>query len=515
MISRKTLRIAGAAILGTLMGTGPAHAIVELPAGETDGDLAGVPSFANETLVSKVGTTEYDSITGFSNNLALESDLGLRINLTSGTIVRVSYGFGEAYRVNADLTDTSLVLITTADSDVTPGAATVSISRITGGTAGDAEVTYSISGGTTGVDCTAAGTLSATGCRVRLLLPSIGLNSDGDGASGTITMMASVVIGGETFRSTRTFTDPIKTVVALSESVTPSTTPPRATVDTGFEMFDGGNVGVQTVALGTIQLGVKNGADGDTVVSTNQISAAPDSFNPVRLLTTNGAIATSGTISFAGDLSFVTDVFRTTDSTCPASGLGTGGESLVEGTDTKTWKTAISVADFESEHTICLRTDGMTVIPASTYMVTTNYVGLSNAAYPPVGDTHTLGRITRDGTNVHIPYLSTFGPYNHRIVMRNRGSRDARYMITFDGEADVTPTSRDGATGTVPAGGVVVVRARDAVEISGGSRVAASVNIEGAPTVIDVATVQTNTTNGSTDTVRYSATQSVVGASTH
>lgn len=94
MISRKTLRIAGAAILGTLMGTGPAHAIVELPPGETDGDLTGVADFANETLVSKVGTTDYDSITAFSGNLSLESDLGLRINITSGTIARVAYNFG-------------------------------------------------------------------------------------------------------------------------------------------------------------------------------------------------------------------------------------------------------------------------------------------------------------------------------------------------------------------------------------------------------------------------------------
>ena len=502
MISRKTLRIAGAAILGTLVGTGPAYAQVVLPVGETEGDLTDQVYFANETLVSKVGDSEFDALAGFSGNLDLVSDLGLRVNITSGTIVRVKYDF-TGYAINTALTDTSLVLIDTGGSDVTPGAATVAITRIAEGTAKDTEVTFSLSGGTTGTNCAA----TEAGCRVRLALADIGIMSDGDGAGGSVAMTASVVIGGETFRSSATFTNPFNTVVALREDVSPSTTTPIADVDSGFERLVGGDDGVQTAPIGTIQLGLRDGPTGDIIASTNNLLTAA-SASPVAL-TTGNAIAASGTVTFAGDLSFVTDVFRSTDA-CVNSAA-----SLVDGTDEKTWKTDISVADFTAAQTICVRTDGKTAIPESTYTVTTAYVGITNAAYPPMGGTHTLGRIARDGTNVHIPYLTTFGSYNQRIVMRNRGTRAAGYTMSFVAEDGTTYVAGSGASGTLAPNSLVVVKARDAVTISGGSRVAASINIESSPGTVDVATVQVNTSTGSTDTVRYSATQSVTGAPTH
>ena len=502
MISRKTLRIAGAAILGTLVGTGPAYAVVSLPAGETMGDLTGQVYFANETLVSKVGTTEYDAISGFGGNLHLEHDLGLRVNITSGTIVRVSYEFTN-YAVNTALADAALVLIDTGGSEVTVGAGTVAITRIMGGTSGASEVTFSVSGGTTGTNCAA----TANGCRLRLELADVGIMSDGDGAGGSVAMTASVVIGGETFRSSVTMTNPINTVVALREEVSPSTSTPTADVDEGFNTFVGGSEGIQTAAIGTIQLGVRDGPTGAIIASTNNLATAT-SATPVSLRGTN-PIAMSGTITFTGDISFVTDVFRSTDN------CATSEASLVDGTDEKTWKTSIAVDDFTAAQTICVRTDGETAIPESTYRVATSYVGGTNATYSPMGGTHTLGRIARDGTNVHIPYLTTFGSYNQRIVMRNRGTRAAGYTMSFVAEDGTTYVAGSGATGMLPAGSLTVVRARDAVTISGGSRVAASINIESSPGTVDVATVQVNTSTGSTDTVRYSATQSVTGAPTH
>ena len=39
------------------------------------------------------------------------------------------------------------------------------------------------------------------------------------------------------------------------------------------------------------------------------------------------------------------------------------------------------------------------------------------AAFLPIDGEHALGEITRDGTTVHIPFLTTWADYNQRIVV--------------------------------------------------------------------------------------------------
>ena len=70
------------------------------------------------------------------------------------------------------------------------------------------------------------------------------------------------------------------------------------------------------------------------------------------------------------------------------------------------------------------------------------------AGWPPNAGEHALGSITRDGTTVHIPYLTTFADYNQRIVVSNRGANEADYWITFRPEDGVmaTPGSSSCAT---------------------------------------------------------------------
>ena len=506
MISRKTLRIAGAAILGTLVGTGPAYATIEMPAGETDADdITGKVVIANETLVARVGDTDFGQIVGAvaggnidtatSGSLFVENDLGLRVNITSGTLARVTYNLTNLVFDNV-VADAHLVLEDTTGTVVPNTLAGVRVTKLSGGTQGSDTVTFSLSGGTDGVDCG----LSDSGCRVYLKLANIGIMADADGASGSIAMESAVTIGGQVFNARVSLPDVITTVNALSESVSPADENPQADVASGFQRFVGGSAGTQTASIGTVHLGVKSTpTGGTTVASTNTIVSSQFGGNPVPLLGATNNIAASGTVTFAGDLTFVTDVFRSTDSCATSAG------SLVTGTDEKTWATEISVGDFSASHDICIRTDGETAMPAtSAYTVTTSYVGITSALFPPSGSTSPLGRISRNGTKVHIPYLTTFGSYNQRIVMRNRGTSAAAYTMTFAAEDGTTYVAGDGARGTLAADSVTVVRARDAVTISGGTRVAATIDIESTPQVVDVATVQVNTSTGSTDTVRYS-----------
>ena len=66
------------------------------------------------------------------------------------------------------------------------------------------------------------------------------------------------------------------------------------------------------------------------------------------------------------------------------------------------------------------------------------------AARPNHANLHSLGSITRDGTTVHIPFLTTWADYNQRIVVSNRGANPADYWITFRPEEGVTATANEG-----------------------------------------------------------------------
>ena len=111
--------------------------------------------------------------------------------------------------------------------------------------------------------------------------------------------------------------------------------------------------------------------------------------------------------------------------------------------------------------------------------------------------------ITRDGTTVHIPFLTTWADYNQRIVISNRGANEAPYWITFRPEAGVMATPGMYATGMLDANSTKVLRAMDVVTLEGRTRTAATFVAEAQRSQIDVATVIVNMMTGSTDTVNY------------
>ena len=126
-----------------------------------------------------------------------------------------------------------------------------------------------------------------------------------------------------------------------------------------------------------------------------------------------------------------------------------------------------------------------------------------DAGWPPNDGEHSLGSITRDGTTVHIPYLTTWADYNQRIVVSNRSANEASYWITFRPEDGVMATPGMYAMGTLAAKSTIVLRAMDVVTLEGRTRTAATFVAEAKSTQIDVATVIVNMMTGSTDTVNY------------
>ena len=139
------------------------------------------------------------------------------------------------------------------------------------------------------------------------------------------------------------------------------------------------------------------------------------------------------------------------------------------------------------------------------YMVMVSYAGSrTDAKYPPPDGSYSLGRITRDGTTVRIPYLTQFANYNQRIVITNRGV-EAAYAFAFNTEDGVTATPGAMATGMLPANSVTYLSLRnhDLVTIEGPSnRAVATLTVVSEPRNIDVIVSQTNN-NGGTDTIEY------------
>jgi len=115
--------------------------------------------------------------------------------------------------------------------------------------------------------------------------------------------------------------------------------------------------------------------------------------------------------------------------------------------------------------------------------------------------TNTIGSVVYDTTTVDIPYVTTYTGYNQRFFINNTGTTNAYYTTTFDTEAGVTATAGTAATGTAVAGEITTIRANDMVTFTGGSRGAATIEIEAQTADIDLTTQIIDLDMGTTDTL--------------
>ncbi len=157
-------------------------------------------------------------------------------------------------------------------------------------------------------------------------------------------------------------------------------------------------------------------------------------------------------------------------------------------------------APAEQTYTLRLTAGGESAIQPSTYDYTFKFVA-AGPAVKPEDKSGVFAEIVRDGLSVDIPYISTYSGYNHRLVLTNKGSRNADYQVEFRTEDGVTATAGTYARGTVPAREVMVIPMSKLVTLEGGTRAAGVITFEVPSTTITVATTQVTLADGSTDTV--------------
>ena len=123
-----------------------------------------------------------------------------------------------------------------------------------------------------------------------------------------------------------------------------------------------------------------------------------------------------------------------------------------------------------------------------------------------------VGKIVRNGTSVHLPYLTVSKLYNQRLVIVNRGSKPAVYGLgsiqteagtTADLSAAAKAAQEDGLN-VVPPGERLVLRVSELLAVEGDrSRASATLHVNAEPSVIQVATTLINLFDRSTDTIVY------------
>lgn len=257
---------------------------------------------------------------------------------------------------------------------------------------------------------------------------------------------------------------------------------PVADVDAGFTDFLNDKA---TASLGSFKLSIATAlnADGGAIARADVIGDATSTFvvsgDFTNALTTGkGAVNLNTQADCAG-----ADTAMTVDAT--------GATATLTGT------AAITTA---TEFWACLTADPATTIAATdAYSATLTAAAGTDATL--AAQTGSLGKITRNGTTLEFPYITTFSDYNQRILMTNNSATDTTYSCTFTPEDGVVATAGTAASGTVPGNTTVSFKATDMVTLTGKTRTAARCVLLSQSTNIDAATTIVNLSDKSTDTI--------------
>ena len=463
MFGKKVFAAMLATVLGaSLFGANAAKAVIDL-----DADVKpAVVTYATETLA--VAVEDYDDY--YVVDTSSDPDLNLNV------MGKVGLGGPPDSFVTVRFDLTGMVFNATPSLDIVGHAGTPSLRD--GGDPGEDFVSFISSRGSESRDGSEFATLTVASLGVK---PSVG-------GSVTMTVTDSLGDGAE---HTESYTNAVRTDRALQEIAMPLNL--QATVEQRFKSFgpiEGtmGTMGTLGSFIVETDITLLNAAGGEAVAVANIYDDAESS------------------VTISGDFSFAETAWLAGMVDCPE---GTG--DLLQREDEMVMDELMEQLPsvFATAQFLCISVhtgDNAVAIPTTDpYMVTTAYDGGTPMAGWPANDgEYALGRITHDGTTVHIPYLTTWENYNQRIVVSNRGTNPADYEIMFRPEEGVTATPNDMyAMGTLDGGSTIVLRARDVVTLEGGSRTAATFVAEAQSTQIDVATIMVNLMNGSTDTVNY------------
>ena len=463
MFGKKVFAAMLATVLGaSLFGANAAKAVINL-----DSDEGGV-TYATETLAAPVmDHADYSVVNGSGTDLNVTAAIGL--GGPNGTFVTVQFTL-DGMVFSEAVMGTNVAISLTGHGDA---------SLRSGGKVGDALVSFIVS--------RTANTSAAS--MITLTIGQLGVKP---GVPGSVTMAVTDSVG-DALTHTASYTNAVRTMRALQETADPMNL--QATVDERFKSFGGvfmGTLGKFEVGANTDLLNAEDGED----VTLGDIIMTDD----------------TSSVTISGDFSFVAAAWLDADGMCDDTVdnlVQTEDETVLDELAAQP-PSAFMRDDADATPYLCISVptgdEEADAIPRTDpYMVTTEYAaGTPMAGWPSNPGEQALGRITHDGTTVHIPFLTTWADYNQRIVISNRGTNSADYWITFRPEEGVTATPNDMyAMGTLDGNSTMVLRAMDVVTLEGRTRTAATFVAEAKSTQIDVATVIVNMMTGSTDTVNY------------
>lgn len=258
-----------------------------------------------------------------------------------------------------------------------------------------------------------------------------------------------------------------------------------ATVSSGFTEFDvsttepGNASGSEFIA----QLG---SFDVNELIASDTIDTDSVAFEIDDL------IDVAGTFVITGDFSVGT--FSVVEVSCAAAGAAATSFVIDEDEATVTSANDLDTAVLA----LCLNVTSVAgdedQIQRSEYTIT-----IESLAGDDISDD--IGEVVYDTTSIEVPFVTTFSDYNQRIYIINTSSSEALYTVNFVSEDGITYTAGDAANGTAAADEVTLILASDLVDISGGSRIAAFIEIELADEDVAAATQIVNRSSGETDTI--------------
>lgn len=456
--------------------------------------LAVTSAFAGTAMAQS--TVNLDSTATQGITMASETTSVANIPVILNVNAAVGWGFSAstAIYVRYDLgnSGTFVTAPTSLAANEPLGAATTGATTTlsSGGTSGTSNAIYQITANASGSNSTA---------NLALVLGNASIRSNATGAL-TITQTvydtaANAVSGGATGRLVAPKTaNLVNFTPAYTFSVTQGTAQTADVNATAgaYKGFTGG------ASVGTVVLGVVNLANGSAALSNNGLTATANSVlaTTSRLTVTGdftGAANANGTYTGAA----LSKVFLSNTACTGTSNVN--ANSLTATTATFPINNALSTANATAgNNTLCITAEGNTAVPAATY--TAQYTPVGNTGYTNVtaSSAATIGSIARNGGQLTSPWFSTASGYISRFVLTNSGSTAATYTVSVAAETGNTATLVPaGQTGTVPAGGMLVVNATDIVSaFSGAARASVTFTFQTGRTNVNGVYQVTSPTGG-------------------
>jgi len=509
MSSKTILGIAGAAMIGTLAGTGAAHAVLTAGASGTDG----VPIFAKETFqrdrpivpTDGSGGTYYEAASGtsVSGEFDVQVPFGIAVPETEDAVVTIEL----RDLVLAGFTPTLEFTTGGTSPTAVSFSATSDVSIVSGGQKGDRRVQFNLD-----LDST-SGAFAITH-QMTVKLGNLGIRTDANGIEdgvGTIIIKSERPGVSPVVSVTVTLNKVVRVRPALVTTVRGSEQ--TADAQEGFMKFrPGSGVGLDQLAasMGDLQIGVATSTEGyHNTTATRYYRNARRGQSAVEAPSN---ILKSMDITFTGDTTFVDEDSTGKKRVYLGDRDCAPERSSIEDADGDLTAALSDVSGSDPAY-LCLKVDGLTDIPETeAYKAAIDYTVLdaTDPVHPPQDITLNLGSINRDGTTVQIPYLTSNRKYNQRVIVVNRAGRPVSYNMTFRPTGSTTDdpattfTALSEASGMLREGRTVWLVHRDLVTFAVAGRDTGghgSAEMTIASGLVDVSTVLTNREDGSTDTV--------------